>query len=594
MVGMREELMKKAYSEAMKAHKSEKFRLEKSSKDVVIFSFPGSWSVQDWYSKGPFGDTEINQEFFPSLRSIGKDEFATVNEAFQERFQSIKDNNPQFEKEVLKAVNKKQVIFTGHSSGGAIAMLATIWLLEKCRKENYPFRPYCVTFGSPLVGNFIFSHALRRENWSNQFIHFVMRYDIVPRVLLAPFSPDPQQKFKQVLDSFKQQSKKGQANTVEEAQSFFKEVMINALKTTSNVASKLKESTNPLLETLEGFIEFSPYRPFGTYIFCNGAGKIVTLKNPDAVLQFLFYSSQLSSDGDDEAFRRSLSDHFDYAKSLNQQAVVSLDSLEELHRVNMINQAFDEFGVDVKGRLCLLAAEESEKRKERNKNKIDSKKEDMKNALAEIEKYRKMWEGHKVGYYDAFKLQKKQEDFKANVKRLELAGIWDEIVEMLKKYELPDNFEGIEEWVELGTRFRRLVEPLDIANFYRHQKNDDSGAYMGDRGRPKRYRYTQRWREHEKGMKKESSGESCFWAEVEELLATGITPETRERTKKLVEQVEQWEKKKEIESDVFLSETTFVKWWNGLPNELKRELKSDHIDKIVSGSSSSPGITMSG
>ena len=168
--------------------------------------------------------------------------------------------------QVQKAVNsKKQVIFTGHSSGGPIAMLATIWLLEECRKEKNPLWLYCVTFGSPLVGNFIFSHALRREKWSNQFIHFVMRYDIVPRVFLAPFSPDPQQKFQQVLDSFKQQSKKGQANIVEETffkevSSLFKEVMFNALKTTSHVASKLKESTNILLETLKGFIEFSPYR----------------------------------------------------------------------------------------------------------------------------------------------------------------------------------------------------------------------------------------------------------------------------------------------------------------------------------------------
>ncbi|KAL5544325.1 hypothetical protein UlMin_008109 [Ulmus minor] len=579
MVGMSEELMNKAYKEATnKDHKPEKFRLDKSSKDVVIFSFPGSWSVQDWYSKGPFGDTKINQEFFPSLRSIGNDEFATVNEAFQKRFQSIKDkNNSQFQDEVLKAVSKKQVIFTGHSSGGAIATLATIWLLEKCRKENYPFRPYCVTFGSPLVGNFIFSHALRRENWSNQFIHFVMRYDIVPRVLLSPLSGDLQQQFQQVLDSFKQQSKKGQANTVEEAQSFFEKVMINALKTTSHVACKLKESTNPLLETLEGFIELSPYRPFGTYIFCNGPGKIVTLKNPEAVLQFLFYFSQPSSDRDDEAIRRSLSDHFDYAKSLNQQTVVSLDSLEELHRVNMINQVYNEFG-DVKGRLCMLAAEESEKRKERNKNKFDSKMQDIEKALVEIEQYRKMWEGHKVGYYNGFKLQEKQDDFKANVKRLELAGIWDEIVEMLKKYELPDNFEGIKEWVKLGTRFRRLVEPLDIANFYRHQKNDDAGAYM-DKGRPKRYRYTQRWREHEEGMKKESSGESCFWAEVEDLLAKGITPDTYGRAKGVVEQVEQWDKNKEIERDVFLSETTFAKWWNGLPIELK----SPYIGQILSG-----------
>ncbi|MED6203495.1 Protein eds1L, partial [Stylosanthes scabra] len=61
---------------------------------------------------------------------------------------------------------------------------------------------------------------------------------------------------------------------------------------------------------------------------------------------------------------------------------------------------------------------------------------------------------------------------------------------MLKRYELPDEFEGKKEWIELGTSFRRLVEPLDIANYYRHLKNEDTGPYM-IKARPKRYRYTQ-------------------------------------------------------------------------------------------------------
>nr|AAF78523.1 lipoxygenase-non-heme Fe(Ii) metalloprotein [Pyrus pyrifolia] len=58
---------------------------------------------------------------------------------------------------------------------------------------------------------------------------------------------------------------------------------------------------------------------------------------------------------------------------------------------------------------------------------------------------------------------------------------------MLKKYDLPDEFEAIPEWVKLGTEFRHLVEPLDIANFYRHAKGEDTGVYM-KRGRPKRYK----------------------------------------------------------------------------------------------------------
>ncbi|KAM1451947.1 hypothetical protein ACFX2I_038988 [Malus domestica] len=72
---------------------------------------------------------------------------------------------------------------------------------------------------------------------------------------------------------------------------------------------------------------------------------------------------------------------------------------------------------------------------------------------------------HNVGYYDAFKLQKHRKDFDANVTRLVLAGIWDEITDMLKKYDLPDETEAISDWVELGTEYRHLAEPLEIANF---------------------------------------------------------------------------------------------------------------------------------
>ena len=66
---------------------------------------------------------------------------------------------------------------------------------------------------------------------------------------------------------------------------------------------------------------------------------------------------------------------------------------------------------------------------------------------------------------------------------------------MLKRNELPDAFEGEKKWVELGTRYRRVSDPLSIANYYRLLKNKDTGAYM-DRGRPNRYRFTQIWLEH--------------------------------------------------------------------------------------------------
>lgn len=224
------------------------------------------------------------------------------------------------------------------------------------------------------------------------------------------------------------------------------------------------------------------------------------------------------------------------------------------------------------GRLCLLAAGESEEQKKRNQAKVVLKEKDMKKALTEIERY-KNFESHKVGYYDAFKRQENPEDFKANVKRLELAGIWDEIIELLKGYKLPDQFEGQVKWIELGTQYRRLVEPLDIANYYRHLKNEDTGPYM-TKGRPKRYRYPQQWIEHANRMEKASSSESCFWAEVEELCTHGNKDDVAENIQK---RVLQWKKEKVIGEDVFLSSSTFVKWWNSL----SPRIKSNDIQSLV-------------
>ncbi|KAJ4973980.1 hypothetical protein NE237_007154 [Protea cynaroides] len=94
-------------------------------------------------------------------------------------------------------------------------------------------------------------------------------------------------------------------------------------------------------------------------------------------------------------------------------------------------------------------------------------------------------------------------------------------MEMLERYELPDGFECREDWVELGTRLRRLMEPIDIANYYRLSREKDAGAYMkpegGRQSRSRRNRYTQRWLEHAKGKLAGYFLEFCFWAEVEDL-----------------------------------------------------------------------------
>lgn len=223
-----------------------------------------------------------------------------------------------------------------------------------------------------------------------------------------------------------------------------------------------------------------------------------------------------------------------------------------------------------RARLCLQAAQAFEKQKLQNQNTIDSKKPQIRKTLKVIADYQKTSEDRKIGYYDAFKIQKGNDDFNANVTRLELAGIWDEIVEMLKRYELPDGFESEEEWIKLGTEFRRLVEPLDIANYYRHSKDEDTGTYLRDGGRPKRYKYTQRWWEHEKKLNEGSSSETIFWVKVEEMKRKPFE-EIKDQIVAIEKQVKEWVQKEELNKDVFLEKSTFVKWWKTLPEKHRSE-----------------------
>lgn len=87
------ELIKKTCSVAMMAQNEKLFKEEISSCscDEVIFGFPGIWSLTDWTSDHKcFRQTDqFNPTDFPSMKRLGNDEVAFLNEAFIRRFQSL-------------------------------------------------------------------------------------------------------------------------------------------------------------------------------------------------------------------------------------------------------------------------------------------------------------------------------------------------------------------------------------------------------------------------------------------------------------------------------------------------------------------------
>ncbi|KAI3828953.1 hypothetical protein L1987_03065 [Smallanthus sonchifolius] len=516
-LGESEEVIIKACSLAEKSHNSNCY-IKESGTEYTVFAFGGSWALEDFYIHEPFGETMIDVSLFPSLKSVGNNELAKINKGFLGRFQAVLQTS-KFQDEVNKASKKaKPIIFTGHSSGGPVAILAAVWYLEKYTRSG----------GRPRVNVLLSGHH---------------SYDIVPRITLAPLS-SLKTEFPQILDFFNPKSRNFQKSSIlnsQEALTFFKTVLKNASSVASHAACNLMGSTNALFEIVSSFVELSPYRPSGTFIFCTGNGKLVSVKNPNAVLQILFYSCQPADESQvTDTASRSL--YMDYSRELKEsllgmQDVVYLeDEMEIPLSPNSSDTALKDLGLGTRARLCIGAAQAFEKKKLEYQQMIDSKTASINKMLELIADYQK-------------------------------ACIWDEIVEMLKRYELPDGFESRQEWIELGTKFRKLVEPLDIANYYRHSKDEDTGIYLRDGGRPKRYKYTQRCAHR---LSEESSSETGFWAKVEDMRRKPFE-QVKEHVVGLEKQVKEWVESGELGNDVFLERSTFVEWWKTLPLKHRSE-----------------------
>ncbi|KAJ3677454.1 hypothetical protein LUZ60_003178 [Juncus effusus] len=558
----------------------------------AIFAFSGAWTADEWLSGGkpPFGETEVDPSVFPSLRSVGSGVIARVNASFLSSFERLVVYST-LQSEVSKAISEgKRVIFTGHSSGGAIAVLAAVWLLENHAKSaaHEQFHP-CITFGAPLIGDSVFNHALEREGWSHNFLHFIISIDIIPRILLSPVSTYNYE-IQTVLNFLSPKASNFGLESIQRSNlvpSFYESVLKNSLSVSSYQACGFMGCTNSLMGTLTSFVVLSPYRPFGTCVFLTSEGRVIVTKNSDAILQLLFYFMQLNPHEQfaDVAYR-SLNEHWLYESKLKDWILRNGEGLSFIiSESDLDGSAFSDLKLGKEAKLRLCAAMKWHKQRQTNQLRIDANCTKIHAALNSLNKYRTTCELKGISYYDSFKLQKNIEDFNANVKRIELAGLWDEIVEMLRRNELPDCFENRAEWVNLGTVYRRLVEPLDIANYYRHGKNEDTGSYLL-KGRPRRYRYTQRW--HEQAQRKEmgSSSESCFWAVIEELqfeMGNNKTfVDVRERLVNLELQMLNWLRSGSIGPDVFFKYSSFVVWWKTLPEQHRM---SSCVLNVINGDS---------
>ncbi|KAJ4910438.1 Protein EDS1B [Raphanus sativus] len=573
--GLSSDLIATSLKESTKGFSNDHFHQEVED-DTVFFAFRPSFLVNNWFgpeNESSFGETKMNRAQFPCMISfsndVDADARATVNEAFLKNLQLlISTSFPASVKTLVEKIRPRRIVFTGHSSGGATAILATVWYLEtfftKKSSNEFSFpEPLCLTFGAPLVGDYVFKHALGRENWGRLFFNFVTIFDIVPRIMLAP-KASTKQALPYALSLL------GRRASIQENDQTIADFYATVMKDVETAARQancelIGDGGNAFLETFSSFLELSPYRPAGTFVFSTGT-RLVAMDNSDVILQILFYASQ-SSNERELSLRpnQSIRDHHSYQEMV--------DSNLDMDHLALDESALIDFGLSTSAaRECVHAAFEAEKKRVDNQSKIETTKQSkIVDKLKWIEEEYKQprCQAPAKGYYDSFKESNEENDFNANVTRAELAGSFDDVLGLLKKGQLPDGFEGSSVWTDLVTRYRKLMEPLDIGNYYRHLKNEDTGSYM-EKGRPKRYKHAQKLYEHvllkagRSAEEIEASGLGpCFWAEVEELRGIAYN---EARVNRLEELLQGWIRDKEVDDEhIFLEGSTFRKWWQSLP-----------------------------
>ncbi|ERM99598.1 senescence-associated carboxylesterase 101 [Amborella trichopoda] len=227
------------------------------------------------------------------------------------------------------------------------------------------------------------------------------------------------------------------------------------------------------------------------------------------------------------------------------------------------------------GRDTLLTAMEK-RQEDLNSNLVfhPSKKLNlMKMNMAQLEWYIKQCKDLDMGYYDCYKDWTSRPDRDATKYKTELANYWKEEVEKAQatnvKLRIAILFGG--------TNFRRMVEPLEIADYYRNGRNRN---YVSE-GRPHYYAVIEGWLEKGADSERNSKGslthDSCFWAHVEEarlrVAEVKLDGSTREEQMAELKAFEDYVmgliKRCEVSCEIFLQKSSFMSWWKDYEGILK-------------------------
>ncbi|KFK23720.1 hypothetical protein AALP_AAs72314U000100 [Arabis alpina] len=286
------------------------------------------------------------------------------------------------------------------------------------------------------------------------------------------------------------------------------------------------------------------FKSFGTFLICDGS-ECICIDDPEVVTELL---NGVNTNLD-------LVNYGDILHHLNQSVLSTEDSL-------LIS---DDVIVQMDDRAW----------KKKTRFNPVKKLNDMKLLMVYLEWYKKKSKEAEIGYYDKYRLEI-QTTVNINVEgwKKEMNNYWILLVEEVEKKPQSDVSILSRRFLFSGNNYRRIVEPLDIAEYY--GKDDKEYRTLG---RSRHYVMLEKWfgkesiktdRDKKRDLSSLLTFDSCFWAEVEEamIVINQLKAVEGMRDEELIGKLVKFEEyawkmigERAVSPEIFLEKSSFMSWW---------------------------------